>query len=88
MEKPMEVKSHRRNARQRLCAVNADFLDIDPQRISLRHPVDIGLVGDAKNSLRALLPLLEKHHKRFLEKSSEIQGEMAEAHGRARDAAG
>jgi pyruvate dehydrogenase (quinone)/pyruvate oxidase len=44
-------------------------IDIDPQRISLRHPADVGLVGDSKNTIRALLPLLEKHNKRFLEKA-------------------
>ena len=34
-------------------------LDIDPTRIGLRYPVDIGLVGDAKATLQALLPLLK-----------------------------
>lgn len=50
-------------------------IDIDPQRISLRHPADVGLVGDAKNSLRALLPLLEKHDKAFLEKAQKGKAE-------------
>jgi pyruvate dehydrogenase (quinone)/pyruvate oxidase len=44
-------------------------IDIDPQRISLRHPADVGLVGDAKTCLRALIPLLKKHNKSFLEKA-------------------
>jgi thiamine pyrophosphate-dependent acetolactate synthase large subunit-like protein len=44
-------------------------IDIDPQRISLRHPADVGKVGDARNTLRALIPLLEKHRKGFLEKT-------------------
>ena len=34
-------------------------IEIDPTRIGLRHPVDVGLVGDAKAILTALLPLLE-----------------------------
>ena len=50
-------------------------IDIDPQRISLRHPADVGLVGDAKNTLRALLPLLEKHEKGFLEKAQKAKAE-------------
>src|SRR5204862_2373058 len=35
-------------------------IDIDPTRIGLRHPVDVGLVGDCRNILRALLPLVSK----------------------------
>ena len=34
-------------------------IDIDPTRIGLRYPVDVGLVGDAKATLQALLPLLK-----------------------------
>ncbi len=44
-------------------------VDLDPQRISLRHPADVALVGDAKSCLRALMPLLQKHRKGFLEKA-------------------
>jgi pyruvate dehydrogenase (quinone)/pyruvate oxidase len=44
-------------------------IDIDPQRISLRHPAEVGLVGDSKHCLRALLPLLRPHDKSFLEKA-------------------
>ena len=44
-------------------------IEIDPQRVSLRHPADVALVGDAKTCLRALIPLLEKHGKGFLEKA-------------------
>lgn len=36
-------------------------IDIDPVRIGLRYPVEVGLVGDAKATLQELLPLL--HHK-------------------------
>jgi pyruvate dehydrogenase (quinone) len=34
-------------------------IDLDPQRIGLRYPVEVGLVGDSQRSLRALLPLLK-----------------------------
>jgi pyruvate dehydrogenase (quinone)/pyruvate oxidase len=50
-------------------------IDLDPQRISLRYPVDVGLVGDAKTCLRALRPLLQTHDKEFLQKA---QGAKAE----------
>jgi pyruvate dehydrogenase (quinone) len=50
-------------------------IDIDPQRISLRHPADAGLVGDARNTLRELLPLLEKHNKSFLERARKGKAE-------------
>ncbi|HKP12368.1 MAG TPA: thiamine pyrophosphate-binding protein, partial [Blastocatellia bacterium] len=49
-------------------------IDLDPQRIGLRHPVDVGLVGDSKSVLSALLPLVEpKPDRRFLET---MQGHM------------
>ncbi len=35
-------------------------IDIDPARIGLRHPVDVGLAGDCRTVLRALLPLIDK----------------------------
>ena len=44
-------------------------IDVDPTRIGLRHPVDVGLVGDCRTVLRALTPLIKKHSKSFLEKS-------------------
>ncbi len=45
-------------------------IDIDPTRIGLRHPVEVGLVGDCATVLRALLPLIEhKKHRGFLEKA-------------------
>lgn len=50
-------------------------IDLDPQRISLRYPSDVGLVGDAKTCLRALMPLLQPHKKRFLEKAQNAKGE-------------
>lgn len=45
-------------------------IEIDPQRIGLRYPVDAGLVGDSATALDALLPRLEYREDRsFLEKA-------------------
>lgn len=41
-------------------AAKAVQIEIDPMRIGLRYPVEAGLVGDAGNVLRALLPKLEQ----------------------------
>lgn len=35
-------------------------IDVDPRMIGIRYPVDAMLVGDAKETLKALLPLLER----------------------------
>lgn len=43
-------------------------LDVDAVRIGLRYPVEVGLVGDSRRGLEALLPLLQKKKDRgFLE---------------------
>ncbi len=43
-------------------------IEIEPERIGLRYPVEVGLVGDSRNVLEQLLPLLEHHtDRRFLE---------------------
>jgi pyruvate dehydrogenase (quinone)/pyruvate oxidase len=43
-------------------------IDLDPVRIGLRHPVEVGLVGDSRRTLRQLLPLLQRKTDRgFLE---------------------
>jgi pyruvate dehydrogenase (quinone)/pyruvate oxidase len=39
-------------------------IDDKPERIGLRHPADVGLVGDARLTLRELLPLLERNEDR------------------------
>ncbi len=42
-------------------------IELDPKRIGLRFPVDVGLVGDSRNTLRELIPLLRrKEDRRFL----------------------
>jgi pyruvate dehydrogenase (quinone) len=51
-------------------------IDMKPDRIGLRYPVEIGLVGDAKATLAALIPLLQRQSDRsFLQ---EAQGRMAD----------
>jgi len=45
-------------------------IDDKPERIGLRYPADVGLVGDARATLGALLPLLERNDDRsFLEQA-------------------
>lgn len=51
-------------------------IDSNAQRIGLRYPAEVGLVGDSKKSIRALLPLLKRNdYRRFLERA---QKEMKE----------
>jgi pyruvate dehydrogenase (quinone) len=35
-------------------------IDLDPRMIGIRYPMDVHLIGDAKETLRTLLPLLEQ----------------------------
>jgi pyruvate dehydrogenase (quinone) len=43
-------------------------IDSNPARLGLRYPVEAGLVGDCRDTLRALLPLLHRNEDRsFLE---------------------
>ena len=45
-------------------------IDIDSSRIGLRYPVEVGLVGQCKDVLRALLPLIRlKTERSFLEQA-------------------
>ncbi len=47
-------------------------IDLDPMRIGLRYPVEVGLVGDSRETLRHLVPLLQQKQKRsFLEKAQQ-----------------
>jgi pyruvate dehydrogenase (quinone) len=51
-------------------------IDVDPQRIGLRYPVEAGLVGDTRAVLEALLPRLDRHDDRkFL---ADAQADMGE----------
>jgi pyruvate dehydrogenase (quinone) len=43
-------------------------IELDPARVGLRYPVEVGLVGDSRHTLEALLPLLRtKSDRDFLE---------------------
>jgi pyruvate dehydrogenase (quinone) len=62
-------------------------IEIDPKRIGLRFPVEVGLVGDSRRVLRELLPRLKRKENRgFLEKAqkgiAEWQKTMAEREAR------
>lgn len=48
-------------------------IDIDPSRIGLRYPVEVGLVGDARSTLQQLLPLID--HRSVSEWLVGLQGE-------------
>lgn len=63
-------------------------IDRDPQRIGLRYPVEVGLVGDGKRALQRLLPLLKRNeHRDFLQAAQRAAREwwqMMEARGTQR----
>jgi pyruvate dehydrogenase (quinone) len=45
-------------------------IDLNPIRIGLRYPGEVGLVGDSRQTLQVLLPRLKRHEDRsFLEKA-------------------
>jgi pyruvate dehydrogenase (quinone)/pyruvate oxidase len=45
-------------------------IDLDPKRIGLRFPVEVGMIGDSARTIQALMPLLKRHEDRkFLEKA-------------------
>ena len=47
-------------------------IDTDPTRIGLRYPVDVGLIGDCRTVLRALIPMIDRKKKRdFLERAQQ-----------------
>ncbi len=45
-------------------AVRAVQIDLDPSRIGLRYPVEVGLAGDSRRTLEHLLPLLRRNQNR------------------------
>ena len=54
-------------------------IDLDPTRIGLRYPVDVGLTGDAKATLQMLVPLINRRSDRsFLEKAQTRMAEWRE----------
>src|SRR5437763_5546936 len=64
-------------------------IDIAPTRIGLRHPADIGLVGDCATVLRALIPLINRKDDRaFLTTSQKRMASwrrLMEEHGTRAD---
>ncbi len=46
-------------------------IELDLTIIGLRHQVEVGLIGDSKSILTALLPLLKKKNNKFLQKLQE-----------------
>jgi pyruvate dehydrogenase (quinone) len=54
-------------------------IDLDPERIGLRYPIEVGLVGDSARTLRLLVPMLRRKGDRaFLEKAQKGMEEWAE----------
>ncbi len=64
-------------------------IDVSPTRIGLRYPAEVGLVGDCRTVLRALLPLIKKKSdQRFIEtcqKRMKTWNELTEERGRRTD---
>jgi len=50
-------------------------IDLDGRMLSIRYPVELGLVGDSAETLRALVPLLRRKQDRAWRKK--IEGEVA-----------
>jgi len=46
-------------------------IDLEPEMLSLRYPMEVGLIGDSRETLRALLPLLEQKKDRAWRKQVE-----------------
>jgi pyruvate dehydrogenase (quinone)/pyruvate oxidase len=43
-------------------------IELDPSRLGLRYPVEVGLIGDSRRTLSELLPMLKRNeHRKFLE---------------------
>jgi pyruvate dehydrogenase (quinone)/pyruvate oxidase len=68
-------------------------IDLDPKRIGLRYPVEVGLVGDSCLTLRELLPMLKPNGRKngngkFLEKAQKSMKDwwkLMEERGTRRD---
>ncbi|NGZ98584.1 MAG: pyruvate oxidase [Nitrospira sp. WS110] len=64
-------------------------VDLNPARIGLRYPVDVGLVGDSRRTLQALLPMLDpKPDRSFLVQARKGMAEwrqLMEERGTKRD---
>jgi pyruvate dehydrogenase (quinone) len=48
-------------------------IDIKPEKIGLRYPVEVGLIGDSKRVLLALIPLLQNRGEEEQEQGKQLQ---------------
>ncbi len=54
-------------------------IELDPQKVGLRYPVEVGLVGDSLRVLRRLIPLLDRNaDRRWLEQAQAGKREWEE----------
>jgi pyruvate dehydrogenase (quinone) len=54
-------------------------IELNPQRMGLRYPADVGLIGDSRRTLQELIPLLRRREDRkFLEKAQKGMKEWNE----------
>jgi pyruvate dehydrogenase (quinone) len=64
-------------------------LDLDPTRIGLRYPMEVGLVGDSQRTLQKLLPMIKQNENRKffqrIQKSLKEWWELMEERGTRRD---
>ena len=64
-------------------------IELDPKRIGLRYPVEVGLVGDSRNTLRELTPLLQRKQDRSFLQAAQASmkdwWQMMEKSGTRRD---
>jgi pyruvate dehydrogenase (quinone) len=64
-------------------------IELDPMRIGLRYPVEVGLVGDSKRTLQRLLPLLRRNkYRKFLTRTQTAMRQwwnLMEAYGSRMD---
>jgi pyruvate dehydrogenase (quinone)/pyruvate oxidase len=51
-------------------------IELDPTRLGLRYPIEVGLAGDSRRTLQALIPMLQRHDdRRFLESAQQGMAE-------------
>jgi pyruvate dehydrogenase (quinone)/pyruvate oxidase len=54
-------------------------IELDPKRVGLRYPADVGLIGDSKRVLSELLPLVRRNDSgKFLEQAQEAMKDWRE----------
>jgi pyruvate dehydrogenase (quinone) len=70
-------------------AARAVQIDLDARRVGIRYPMEVNLIGDAKETLRVLLPLLERKEDRSWQESimSEVEDWWSLMEARAMDPA-